>query len=195
MPNGTSTADLLLSVRSRLNAQSHSVEDVLSALQDRGIAAALLVLTIPLLLPIPLGVSNILAIPVVAVAAQMALGRTEPWLPKRIRARSIDRAHLHKACLRAETPLRWLERFVRPRLSMLCDRRGRRLTGVACLIISLICLVPLPLTGWLPAWALATIGVGMLEHDGLVVLAGSLLGVGALIVLALVLLGLVEVAT
>ncbi len=51
-------------------------------------------------------------------------------------------------------------------------------------------MAPLPLTGWLPGIALIMVALGMMERDGLVVLAGITLGAAAVGVFILVVVGL-----
>lgn len=168
------------------------LRDLLTALGERGMASALLLTTLPQLLPLPLGFSNLLSLPIVAVAAQMAMGRESPWLPRWLLDRPIYRSRLDTVCGRAVPLLRRIEKLVRPRLGMIWSPWGSRLVGMSCLAIALMTLAPLPLTGWLPAFALITIGIGMLERDGLVVLAGLALGAVACAVFLVVVGGLVE---
>jgi hypothetical protein len=154
-------------------------------------ASALLLLALPQLMPIPLGVSNLLALPVVAVAAQLAIGRREPWLPAWLLERRLHRETVRKACGRLVPPLRRSERLIRPRLPMVWSWWSVRVIGAGCLVLSLVALAPLPLTGWLPGWAIVLIALGLLERDGLVALAGLALGTLAIGVFAAAVAGLI----
>jgi hypothetical protein len=50
--------------------------------------------------------------------------------------------------------------------------RRERLLGVACLFLSIIILLPIPLANFLPAVYLAAIAFGMLQRDGAVIALG-----------------------
>ena len=76
-----------------------------------------------------------------------------------------------------------MERFVRPRLAFLTGRIGARLVGVACTLIALVLVLPIPFANLVPALALGVLSVGLTRKDGLMVLAGySLLFVAAAVV-------------
>jgi hypothetical protein len=48
---------------------------------DDGLGPVLLVLSLPLLLPLPPGVTMLLALPLLVVAPQIVVGRQRLWLP------------------------------------------------------------------------------------------------------------------
>lgn len=167
---------------------------LLDALGDRGLASVLLLLAIPQVLPTPLLLSNLLALPILAVAVQMLLGCHSPWLPAWVLRRSLARDRLERGCARLVPLLRRIERLIRPRYSFVWSRWNGRLLGAACLAIALVSVAPLPFTGWVPGWALLLVALGLLQHDGLVVLAGLALGaVAVAIFLAVIAAGLLAV--
>lgn len=186
------TADLLASFPRIFVDDPVYLRQLLRTLGDRGLASVLLLLTLPQLLPMPLGVSNILALPIVLVAAQMAIGRHELWLPAWVLDRPIGRRWLLGACGRVVPLLRRVEYVIRPRLRGIWAPPGDRIVGLSCTLIAAVSITPLPLTGWLPAAALVIIALGMLERDGLVVLAGLTVGAIAVAVFVGVVAGLVE---
>src|SRR5271156_3852112 len=63
---------------------------------DDGPGPILFILTLPILLPLPPGVSMVLALPLLLVAPQIVIGRREIWLPKALSHRTIKRAPLIK---------------------------------------------------------------------------------------------------
>lgn len=156
-------------------------------------ASALLLLAIPQVLPIPLIVSNLLALPIVAVAVQMMLGWRRLWLPSWLLERPIRRERLHEVCARVVPVLHRVERLIRPRLSAVWLLGDGRLIGLACIMIALVSVAPLPFTGWVPGWALLLIALGLLQHDGLVVLVGLAVGAVAVTIFIAVLAGLISV--
>jgi hypothetical protein len=165
-----------------LQGERVQLRQILAIAGDRGIGAILLLLALPQVMPIPVVLSNLLALPVVLVAAQMSYGIQRPWLPRWLLEREVRRKRLVKGCVRLVPVLRQMERVIGPRPCMVRLRAGSRLLGSCCLIISLLLLAPLPLVTWFPAWALFAIAIGLLERDDLVVLGGLLLGAVSMLV-------------
>jgi len=145
----------------------------------------LLLLTLPVLLPLPPGVSMLLALPLLIVAPQMALGRRELWMPKALAAREIDRAKLKQLLTRVMPWLSRAERVVRPRLSFLTGRVGARLASIVCALLALVLVLPIPFANLVPALALSAFALGLSRRDGLFVLAGYGLVALAAVVIAL----------
>jgi hypothetical protein len=68
----------------------------------------------------------------------------------------------------------WLERaerLVRPRLLTLSEPTGERLIGLAALLLALLLFAPLPFGNLLPGLALALFGIGLIERDGVAIIA------------------------
>ena len=63
-----------------------SVKDIVNCVEGQGgLAPAVRVLTLPVLLPMPPGVSMVLALPLLMAAPQMMIGRKDLSLPDRLR--------------------------------------------------------------------------------------------------------------
>lgn len=191
-PEG-SIADLIEALPRRLPPGSLRLRQLLDALGDRGLASVLFVLTIPQVLPTPLLLSNLLALPILAVAVQMLLGRHLPWLPAWALERPLSRDGLERGCARLVPLLRRVESLIRPRLGFVWSRWSGPLLGAACLAIALVSVAPLPFTGWAPGWALLLIALGLLQRDGLLVLVGLGVGAAAVALFVAVIAGLVAV--
>jgi hypothetical protein len=70
-----------------------------------------------------------------------------------------------------------LERFAKPRLSLFDSQLAFRLVGSALMVFSLALVFAAPFIGQVPlGLAVVLIGLGLVERDGLLVLAG--IGVG-----------------
>ncbi len=194
LPSKPSTTGQLLASFSRIfGDETVTLRQVLNVLGDKGLASALLVVTVPQFIPMPLGLSNLMAIPIALVAAQMALGRHTLWLPRALMERPIRRGRMVLAMEYLVPWLLWIEKLIRPRFPGIWSPIGMRIVGLSCFGIALISLTPLPLTGWLPALALTVVALGLLERDGLVVLLGLFLGLAAAALMIGVIFGLIEV--
>lgn len=148
-----------------------AVADLLDALGDRALAALLFVFAIPNVLPMPPGTSGLLGAPLLFLAAQMAFNM-RAWLPAVIARRSMAR-HDYAALVRRIAP--WLvraERLMKPRLTPLASGAMESVVGALCLLMALVVLLPIPFGNMLPALAICLLAMGILERDGLWVVAG-----------------------
>lgn len=150
---------------------------VLAQLHERAFGLFLLVLALPCCIPFLYGVPQIVALPLMFVSAQILLGRTSPWLPDRLGAREVSKAGLYSLAERARPWLEYLEALSRPRLGALTHAPLDRLVGLALVLFSASILVPLPGTNTVPGFAVVIVSMGLLQRDGILVLAGSSLGV------------------
>jgi len=156
---------------------------------DEGPGPVLFVLTLPVLLPLPPGVSMVMALPILLVAPQILAGRKTLWLPKWLGRRSVKHAELVKLLDRVLPTLERVESVVRPRLEFLTGRTGEMLAGVACTLIGIILVLPIPFANLLPSWSLGAFSLGLTRRDGLFIVAGYGLLIAALGVIALAVFG------
>lgn len=162
-----------------------SVQDVLEAFGDRAFGALMFVFAAPAALPMPPGFSAILGAPLLFITAQLMVGRRTLWLPKGLTERSIKRADFVGLTEKLAPYLTWLERRLRPRLSFLYNPWSDRATGLVCLMLTIIVILPIPFTHMAPALALAAFGLGLAERDGLFGFIGVALTVTGLLIIAI----------
>lgn len=162
--------------------------DVLEALHERGFGFLLFLFALPAALPLPgLGVNVIIALPLLLLTAQQAMGRHTIWIPEKIKYKSISRARF-EAMLSAALPwIKRLEFFVRPRIGFITQGAFGHLIGIFGLIMALSICIPLPLTNTVPAFGIALMALGVIMRDGLAVLAGALIGLAWVLMLGYVL--------
>jgi len=147
---------------------------VMSAMDDRGYALALLFLAFPFVLPIPsLGMSAPVGFFLALTGLALARGGT-PSLPPFLERREIAYPAL-KAIASAMARMRRVSgRIVRPRLGPVTSGPARAAIGLslcgAAVILALP--IPLPLSNFFPAAAILMLALGLLEGDGLMVMAG-----------------------
>lgn len=153
-----------------------SLGDVRTRLDHSAFGALLIVLAMPVSLPFVYGLPQVVAVPMLALAAQMAAGRAEPWLPEKLRGRMISKAGLARTAKGARKWFGWVERFARPRLQFLASKPAERVIGALLCIFCVSILIPLPLTNTVPGIAVAIVGFGLLAKDGFLILPGLALG-------------------
>jgi hypothetical protein len=137
-----------------------------------GVGEVLFILTLPALLPLPPGASAVLALPLLMVALQIALGRERLSLPHWLSDRKMEREAVAKVVRRVLPPLEWIEALGRPRLGFVVGPLGTRLAGAAASLLALVVMLPIPLGNLLPAMAVALLALGLARKDGLMVLGG-----------------------
>ncbi|HEX4196593.1 MAG TPA: exopolysaccharide biosynthesis protein [Caulobacteraceae bacterium] len=170
----------------RSRKESLSVGELMARLEDAdGPGPVLFALTLPVLTPMPPGVSMVLALPLLLVAPQIALGRQRLWMPDWLEQRTISRKDLVKLLKRVLPPLVRFESIVKPRLGFLTGPVGSRLVGIACTLIALVLVLPIPFANLVPSIALGAFALGLTRRDGLMVLAGYGLILAAIAVIAL----------
>jgi len=174
---------------------SISVAELWSGLSERGLAILLLLFAAPSALPVAIpGLSAIIALPLLVVAAHLVLGRRSPALPGFLGRRAISRDRLGAIAERIGPALDRVERRLRPRWAWLTKSAAQRLVGLLVLVLAVAIAVPFPLSNSLPGLAICLIALGLLEGDGLAVAAGCLLGLFALAILASLVLGVAHLS-
>lgn len=154
--------------------------ELIEALGPRGYGVLIVLFALPNLLPVYIpGLSPIFGVPLMIICAQLALGLPTPRLPAFLTRRSMRRADLQLIAEKALPWLRRVERWVRPRPSVVTSRAGERLIGAYGVFLSTIVIVPLPFTNGPPSLACLIMAIGVMEEDSVTILAGAAVGVAA----------------
>ena len=154
-----------------------SLGEFVDALGEQAFGVILFAMALPVCIPFLYGVPQVMALPMMAISAQMAMGRPEPWLPTGFKARQIDKAGLMRMARGGRKWFGWLEALARPRLTGLSGPTAERIVGAVFVLFCASILVPLPMTNSTPGIALVIASLGLLTRDGLLVVAGLVLGV------------------
>lgn len=137
------------------------------------------------------GLPTVLAIIVVLFAAQLLFGKQHFWLPKMIRNRSLRGDSLKKALGYVKPVARWTDKVIRHRLTW--ATREPFIHIVAGLCILLACTVPpleaVPFASTAPFGTIGLFGLALTARDGLLVLIGFALALGAFYVVYASLIG------
>lgn len=149
----------------------------------------LLLLAVPAL-PLPTGgVTHVLEIIAVLIAAQLIAGRDEIWLPARWRSRDIAGGRQEKFITKLMGLIRRLERFSRPRLRFLFHGRLSDIAfGVLAIAGTVGAFLAPPFSGLdtLPALGVVVLALSMLLEDVLIaIIGGVMIGAGIVLEIAL----------
>lgn len=169
-------SDVLIRLGESFESEKVTIGELVDGLRHRAFGMLMLVLALPCCLPFLYGIPQVVSVPMIFVAAQIALGRPTLWLPQSVRARTFKAETFRDMARRAKRYVGWAEALARPRLSFLASGLPERVFGLMMLIFSLSIAVPLPMTNTMPGIAVAIMSVGFIEKDGLLVVAGSILG-------------------
>lgn len=159
-----------------------TVADLVRELGDRSFGWCIIIFSLINMLPMPIGSTMFLSIPLVIVTVQMAAGLPVVHLPGFVTRRQISRKRFQRLVLRLRPLFRPVERIVRPRRPGMFSPGAERLLGAFLILVAVALFMPIPLSAYLPAAALLVTGIGLVERDGVVVLAGAGLGIVAIAV-------------
>jgi hypothetical protein len=143
----------------------------------------LILLGVPAL-PLPTGgATHVFEAIAVLLALQLVAGREEIWLPKRWRQVELAGPRQQRFLNGLMKLIRWLERFSRPRLHFLFERRLTDVVfGLVVIVLSVAAFVAPPFSGLdtLPSLGVVLLSLGVLLEDALVVVFALVVGVAGI---------------
>jgi hypothetical protein len=170
-------------------ARGVPVGDVLRAAGSRTFGPLLLVVGLFSISPATIvpGMTWLTAAVALLLSLQMALGATHPWLPRRVLDACISPSSVRQASDYVHPWANRLDRFLRPRLTVLAERPFLNFAGVmaAAAALATFPLGLIPVAPVAPGVAITLIGLGLFIRDGVLLLFGGAV-VGGAIALAVV---------
>lgn len=167
-----------------------SLGELEHTLQGRGFALFILLLSVPFCFPIPIpGLSVPFGIVILLLGVRIAMGR-KPDLPSFILRKEIKYKLLERIVSFGVRACVFMEKFSRPRLHFLTTSRiGICLIGLGLASGGFQLLLPLPplvpLSNTIPAISVVLLTTGLIERDGLFVVAGYIVNIAAWIYFAM----------
>jgi hypothetical protein len=183
VPPGESPLSQLLDEALTHDGAHHvRVGDIVDSLHERGFGFLLVLLALPTLIPIlPPGTAAFIGFLYMVGAIQMMWSPDRPWLPKRVANYHLSARVVEGLRHQGVGLLRRIERLSRPRWTPFSDAVLVRLVAVVVLAMGLVLLLPLPFLNTLPALSMIVVGIGLMNRDGIFILAG--VGIAAIVVL------------
>ncbi len=172
-----------------------SIDTIMDAIGQRSFGPALLLIGLIVLAPIigdiP-GVPTLCALMVLTISVQLLLHKEHFWLPQWILARSVGTPHLLKAIRLSRKPARFIDRLVKPRLTLLI--RGYIATRcVALCSMGIALMMPVmefvPFSANLAGAVLTLFGLALISRDGVLALLAFALTAASASVIGYALLG------
>jgi hypothetical protein len=134
---------------------------------DRAFGALMFLFAVPNSLPVSApGVSAVLGLPLLFLALQLTLGFSVPWLPARIVNTTVTRPRFARVMNKVVPWLRRAERLSRPRWPWLATGLAERAIGLACVILSIVLILPVPFGNMGPALAICVLCFALMPWPG-----------------------------
>jgi hypothetical protein len=166
----------LEAMAARAPEDGFTLHEIMDQLDESAFGAGLFFLALPCCIPFLYGVPQVVSLPMMALAGQMAAGREQPWMPEKFGHRKIDRKGLTQMATGGRKWLGWIESFAKPRLTGITGKKSERVIGFFLCLFSASILVPLPMTNTVPGFGVALASFGLMQKDGLMVIGGMVLG-------------------
>jgi hypothetical protein len=157
-------------------AERPTVGAMVDSLGRSGHGLVLLLLALPSFIPIPgLPTGLVFGVALMIVAVQMIRGQQTVALPGWIRKQPLPRGALIAIVQKLDSWMGGLERLLRPRLHALTEGAAMTIVGLLVLVMGVTLLLPVPFGNQGPAFAVVVFAFGIMEKDGLAIIAGAVL--------------------
>ena len=141
------------------------IKEMVEVTGSQGFGILLLFLSMPSALPVPApGYSIPFGLAIFVLLAQMFMGKRTPWLPKKVENLKISPAIAKKMLSFSIKVMSVIERFIHPRIGYVSSNR---IVYVLMLILTVIMIIPIPLTNTAPAGIIFLFAISLIEKDGL----------------------------
>lgn len=179
--NPENLEQLLDQIGKGINEEDDQVflEDILEVVGRRSFGPLLLVAGVitmtPVIGDIP-GVPTIMGCIVFLIAIQLLFRAKHFWLPDILLKRSAEPVKVRKGVEWIRPPAKFIDGFLRPRLTIFTEGPAIYVIAVICLVIavSMPLIDVVPFSGYVAGLALTAFGLSIMAHDGLVALLALL---------------------
>lgn len=158
---------------------------LIEVFEEKSFAVLFVVLLGVPALPLPTGgATHVFELIAMLLCLQLMVGRREVWLPERWRRLKLEGAGQQKFVRALLKTIRFLERFSKPRLTWLFNRRvSNAVFGLLVLLFSIGAFVAPPFSGLdtLPALGGVLVALSVLLEDVALLLLGIAVGAGGVL--------------
>jgi hypothetical protein len=169
-------SDTLRLLADSIKGHMVTVRELLALAGEHGLLLAMILLTIPFLIPISIpGISTVFGLVGIFLSIGIILNRV-PWLPEKLLERPVHTEHLVPAIHKGADLVHRIDRYSHLRLERLTTGAAvNRINGLGLLLGNILLLFPLglvPFSNTLPGWGILLLAAGMVQRDGLLIVLG-----------------------
>lgn len=159
--------------------EKSTIGNILDTFKENSFILSLLFFTIPVAIPLPYppGFTTAMGIPVIVLSIQMMLGFEKVYLPQRILSYKVSNKILIMIADKSVPKIQVIEKILKPRLKFASNVVGEQIIGFMSLISAISIAIPLPMTNSIPAFSIVVMCLGLIKHDGLVIIGGIVISI------------------
>lgn len=158
----------LESILKKLADQPLTIRELLDGASEKGLMLLCGLFAFPFLLPMPPGMTTILGGGCFLVSLQLALGRKELWLPKKLANFRFPNKIIYPLLRFLKKLSNLFEKITAPRLKIIATNPYIwRINGFWIAWLAILLMLPIPLTNPLPTIGIVLLVIATIEADGL----------------------------
>jgi hypothetical protein len=168
---GISVSEILKKlVKTYQNDSTLTFGELIKTLGNRAYGIIIILFALPSALPISAipGFSFIFGLPIVCVALHLILARPALWMPTALANRKVSMKKLTVIINKSIPYLLMVERLLKERWLFFSSSYLEPVHGIVLLALSLLLLLPIPLSNFIFAALIILFGLGICERDGVV---------------------------
>ena len=173
-----SLSEVLIAFKDDLDGEHVRLVDILEAFHERGIGFVLFVFAAPMALPLPVppGINIMMALPLLFLTLQQAVGRHTIWMPEKLLQKKLKTQTLNTMFSSLVPWIKKLEKIIRPRFSFITQGAFSHLIGLSGLIMALSVCIPVRFSKTVRSFGISIMALGVVMRDGLAVIFGAAVG-------------------
>lgn len=159
-----------------IEGRTVTLRQLMDAVGEQGLLLICALASLPFLIPVSIpGVSTVFGAAIILIGIAIFLNRM-PWLPNRLLDRQLDTEKLIPTLKKGAAIVSRVDNYIKPRLlSLTRSAFSNRVNALAITLGGVLLMFPLgliPFSNTLPGVAILLTALGMIQRDGVVVLAG-----------------------
>lgn len=169
-------AETLEKLINGIEGRTVTLRQLMDAVGEQGLLLICALASLPFLIPVSIpGVSTVFGAAIILIGIAIFLNRM-PWLPTRLLDRQLDTEKLIPTLKKGAAIVSRVDNYIKPRLlSLTRSVFSNRVNALAITVGGVLLMFPLgliPFSNTLPGVAILLTALGMIQRDGVMVLAG-----------------------
>lgn len=185
---GTISQLLLQVIENKAEDEAMSISELVAKLQDRGFGILMFLFSFPMAIPLPYppGFTTVLGLPLLFFSLQMLWGMERIWVPQWLGKKELKVKHISFAVRSTSSIFKKFEKFMKPRWLSFTSPKGEKLIGFVALLCSISIVLPIWFGNAVPSAGIMIMSIGLLYHDGIMILIGIIISFIGLFIASLV---------